>query len=109
MNEGLLHSHFVYCSYCPDDLSQVPEMRSPPSADLPPGVTAVPALSSLCDGRESEPLYMHRLMHKELPPQRYATPFDTPEFMKPSQTLDLEEYISFQRYLAPMIYNFLSS
>jgi hypothetical protein len=48
-------------------------------------------------------------MHKELPPQRYATPFDTPEFMKPSQTLDLEEYISFQLYLAPMIYNFLSS
>jgi hypothetical protein len=31
---------------------------------------------------EEHTALMHRLMHEELPPQRYATPFDTPEFME---------------------------
>ncbi len=67
-----------------------PLLRSPPSADLPPGVTAVPCAEfpvrwsreRLRSMVEEHTALMHRLMHEELPPQRYATPFDTPEFME---------------------------
>jgi hypothetical protein len=94
MNEGLLHSHFAYCSYCPDDPSQYPAIALSTLCWLAyrcncRALRRVPCAivrwsrERLRSMVEEHTALMHRLMHEELPPQRYATPFDTPKFMKP--------------------------